>query len=134
MQERYVQGLPADDKHKLIHHEVFKMAAYVATHRLMCLDEPPTAVFLLTDLMAPGVYNAVSNHGMSIPNDLSVVGFDDNPLCLNMSPTLSTVTQPSRQIGIKAAKMIESLIAGMKIEKSVSLNGKLIPRESTRKV
>lgn len=75
---------------------------------LLALPEPPTAVFAGNDEMAAGVYHAARARGLSIPEDLSVVGFDDSALAARLWPPLTSVRLPIRDMGRFAAeKLIE---------------------------
>ncbi|MGW8767202.1 LacI family DNA-binding transcriptional regulator [Streptomyces sp. NPDC055815] len=73
---------------------------------LLALPEPPTAVFAGSDQQAMGVYEAARQGGLSIPRDLSVVGFDDLPMCQWLSPPLTTVRQPLEEMGRVAARTL----------------------------
>ena len=67
---------------------------------------PPTAIFASNDDMAAGVIVAVRKHGLSVPENLSVVGFDDTPTAIQMWPQLTTVSQPIADMGAKAAELL----------------------------
>ncbi|MEV6199690.1 LacI family DNA-binding transcriptional regulator [Streptomyces sp. NPDC051771] len=79
---------------------------------LLALPEPPTAVFAGSDQQAMGVYEAARQGGLSIPGDLSVVGFDDLPMCDWLSPPLTTVRQPLEEMGRVAARTLFQLMDG----------------------
>jgi LacI family transcriptional regulator len=66
----------------------------------------PTAIFASNDEMAAGVYRAAHNLGLTIPRDLSVVGFDDGPIAARLMPRLTTVRLPIRDIGRLAARKL----------------------------
>jgi LacI family transcriptional regulator len=74
--------------------------------RLLALTPRPTAIFALNDEMAAGVYKAAHKFGLSVPEDLSVVGFDDSPIASRLWPSLSTVRLPIRDMGLHAAAML----------------------------
>jgi DNA-binding LacI/PurR family transcriptional regulator len=78
---------------------------------LLDLDEPPTAVLCVSDVTAYGVMQVAAERGLSVPDDLSVVGFDDGLLAARMKPGLTTVRQDATQKGKAAAA---ALIAAMK--------------------
>jgi DNA-binding LacI/PurR family transcriptional regulator len=99
---------------------------------LLRLDEPPTAVFAGNDGTALGVYHAAAELGARIPQDLSVVGFDDLPKSRWMIPPLTTVRQPLKDMGAAAARMILGLAAGEALpQQRVELATKLVVRDST---
>jgi LacI family transcriptional regulator len=81
--------------------------------RLLSLTPRPTAIFASNDEMAAGVYRAAHNLGLDIPRDLSVVGYDDGPIAGRLTPPLTTVRLPIRDIGRMAAiKLIAPEPAG----------------------
>ena len=95
------------------------------------LAEPPTAIFAGSDQQALGVYEAARQRGLRIPQDLSVVGFDDLPAARWVSPPLTTVRQPLADMGRVAAEMLGSLIEGIPLRSQrVELATELIVRES----
>ncbi len=99
---------------------------------LLDLPERPTAIFAGSDQQAFGVYEAARQRGLRIPQDLSVVGFDDLPIAPWVSPPLTTVRQPLADMGAAAASMLGNLIAGMPLRSTrVELSTKLVIREST---
>ncbi|GIF02112.1 LacI family DNA-binding transcriptional regulator [Paractinoplanes rishiriensis] len=79
---------------------------------LLALPDPPTAVVCGDDLQAMGVYEAARRSGRRIPDDLSVVGFDDVDQAAWLAPGLTTVRQPFAEMGALAAKVVLGLTAG----------------------
>jgi LacI family transcriptional regulator len=99
---------------------------------LLDLPDPPTAIFAGSDQQAMGVYEAARQRGLKIPEDLSVVGFDNLPFASFLSPPLTTVAQPLAEMGAAAAQMLGSLIEGLPlVSRRVELATELIVREST---
>jgi LacI family transcriptional regulator len=91
-----------------------------------------TAIFAGSDQQALGVYEAARQHGLRIPQDLSVVGFDDLPAARWVSPPLTTVRQPLAEMGQVAAGMLGELIEGVQPRtRRVELATELIIRDST---
>ncbi|TQS24435.1 LacI family DNA-binding transcriptional regulator [Microbispora sp. KK1-11] len=82
------------------------------THRLLRLSDPPTAVFASNDGQAIGVYHAAHQLGLRIPEDLSVVGFDDMPPVRWAIPPLTTINQPLTDMAGAAAAMLVTLARG----------------------
>ena len=70
-----------------------------AARLLMDLDAPPTAILCFSDAIAVGVIGAIQDRGLSVPDDVSVVGFDDNPIARRTKPLLTTVRQDSQAKG-----------------------------------
>jgi LacI family transcriptional regulator len=96
------------------------------------LPDPPTAVFAGSDEMALGVVEAARARGLRIPDDLSIVGFDDTQLARMASPPLTTVRQPLTEMGMVAVRTALRLAAGEKIESHhVELATELVVRGST---
>ena len=75
---------------------------------LLALEPRPTAIFACNDEMAAGVYKAAQRRGLSVPADLSVVGYDDSPLARQLWPSLTTIHQPVRDLGREAAQLLLS--------------------------
>lgn len=74
--------------------------------RLLEHPDPPTAVLAPNDLAAIGAIQAAQSHGLDVDHDLSVVGFDDIPLAAHWQPALTTIHQPTRQIGAQVCRML----------------------------
>jgi LacI family transcriptional regulator len=79
---------------------------YEHTMTLIDLPEPPTAIFLSNDMMAVGAYDALKERGLGIPEDVSVVGYDDREIAQFMRPPLTTVVLPHFEMGIQAAELL----------------------------
>ena len=100
---------------------------------LFDLPEPPTAIFAGSDLQAYGVFRAANERGIVIPRDLSVIGFDDVPMCEWMTPHLTTIRQPLEEMARQAMRTVLAMAyqntspVGPKIE----LATRLVVREST---
>ncbi len=83
-----------------------------AVRQILERPDRPTAIFFSTDLFMPQAYRAIRGLGLRIPEDVSVVGFDGDPLCRLLSPTLATVRQPAREMGKVAMEMLLALMEG----------------------
>ncbi|GAB3689354.1 LacI family DNA-binding transcriptional regulator [Nocardiopsis oceani] len=107
-------------------------SGFRAGERLFDRDERPTAVFVSSDQMALGVYEALRQRGLRVPEDVSVVGFDDLPEARWSSPPLTTVRQPLADMGRLAVRTVQRLVQNETIESSrVELATGLIVRHST---
>jgi LacI family transcriptional regulator len=103
-----------------------------AARKLFALEEPPTAVFAANDAMAFGVIDAAVEHGLSVPADLSVVGYDDIMEASYLSPKLTTLRQPLAEIGARAVRELANAIKGKgSAAARVELPSKFIIRGST---
>lgn len=99
---------------------------------LLDLPEPPTAVFVCSDRMALGVYEALAERGLSIPDDMSVVGFDDLPEARWASPALTTVRQPLSEMAATATRLLVRMMEGKRPEGTrTELSTRLVERAST---
>src|ERR1035437_4573364 len=105
---------------------------FVGGGELLDLADRPTAIFAGNDQHALGVYEAARQRSLRIPQDLSVVGFDDLPVARWVSPPLTPVRQPLAEMGRAAAQMLGELIEDRPLRsKRVELSTELITREST---
>ncbi len=103
---------------------------YPAMNRLMNCPEPPTAVVLLWDELAPGALAAIRDGRCRAPEDFSLVGFNDDELCTLVTPKLSSVRQPAEELGETAVQMLEKQIRGETPPLVTRLPNRLILRES----
>jgi len=93
---------------------------------------PPTAIFATNDYMALGVYEAIINEGVKIPEEMSLVGFNDIEFIAIKGIELTTIGQKKYEMGATAVKMLVERIEGKKVESSreVILEPELIIRKS----
>jgi LacI family transcriptional regulator len=106
---------------------------YDETIALLDLPQPPTAMFVCSDQMALGAYEALYERGMRVPDDMSIVGFDDLDEARWAVPPLTTVRQPLTEMAGTATRMLLSLVAGDDLETTrVELATPLVVRASTR--
>ena len=103
-----------------------------AARALLAIPEPPTAVFALNDQMAVGTLRAAEERGLRVPQDLSIVGFDDSAFATYTTPALTTVHQPTRELGQVGASLLLSQLQGHRIEaRRVELSTHMVIRAST---
>lgn len=96
----------------------FKQSLAVAT-QILSLEDRPTAIFAANDDMAAAVVVAAGNLGLSVPGDLSVVGFDDTPIAETIWPTLTTIAQPFEEMAVAAVGMLNRSGAEVHQERSL---------------
>jgi LacI family transcriptional regulator len=126
-------GLPEDPA--LVVQGAFTFCSGVAAAReLFALEQRPTAVFAANDDMATGVMWAAGEYGLKVPHDLSVCGFDDTPLARQLWPALTTIQQPSREMGKIAAQQLLNLLRGRGPGQLVEIPFSLQIRDSTARV
>lgn len=94
------------------HGDYSKASGEAAARRLFDLPHPPTALFVSGDAMALGSMHVAQDRGLRLPDDLSVVGFDDLPIAAASRPDLTTVRQPLQQMGDLAVRMLVALADG----------------------
>jgi len=124
-------GIPAPVEY--VRQEDFTYEAGVAAaEALLALPRPPTAIFAATDEGAAGVIEAARIQGVRVPERLSVVGFDDTAVARLLSPPLTTVRQPLREMGRMAVRTALRLAEGEQLESHhVELATTLVVRGST---
>ena len=99
---------------------------------LLSLPDPPTAIFAGSDLQALGTIAAAHKRGLSVPHDLSVVGYDDIELARWLSPQLTTVRQPLKRMGEEATRLVLRMADGQEPETlRMDLATHLVVRDST---
>lgn len=104
---------------------------YAHALELLALPDRPTAIFIGSDLQALGVLEAARVRGLRVPEDLSVVGYDDVMVARWSSPALTTVHQPLRAMGEEAVQMLLHLRAGEPVVTRLELATSLVVRNST---
>jgi len=106
-------------------------SGYSETHALMDLPEPPDGIFCANDLMALGCIEALKERGVSIPEDVSVIGFDNRDIAQFTRPPLTTLHLPLLQMGSMAVEMINDIAGGLKSNHDqLKVECQLIERES----
>lgn len=98
-------GLPFDPS-LVLRGDFTPASGHACAGALMDGDRRPTALFACNDLMAFGAVTALAERGLSVPGDVSVVGFDDISLAAYFNPPLTTVAQPRREMGRRAARIL----------------------------
>ena len=108
---------------------------YEAMQKLLKIEDRPTAIFCQGDEIAIGAMKAIKEAGLKVPDDFSIVGFDDIEISQYLNPALTTIRQQKEEMGIEAADMIIKLINHKeeKVEPEV-IKTKLIERSTTKKL
>lgn len=101
-----------------------------AAAAIVAMAEPPTAVFAANDQTAIGAMSQFRSQGWRVPDDISVVGFDDGRLAAIATPALSTVHVPTWQIGFRAIEQLLLLLASQPIERDITLDAEVVVRRS----
>lgn len=106
-------------------------SGYTLTRELLNLSDPPTALFVANNQMTIGALNAIHEAGWTIPDDIAVIGFDDLSWAISLNPPLTTVAQPTFEIGLRAAELFLVRIADPnRPPRTIVLETRLIVRES----
>lgn len=102
------------------------------TKDLIRMKVPPTAIFAASDEMAVGAMQVCLENGVGVPGDMSVIGFDDNPLALNYSPVpLTTIRQPLHKMALVATQTLNQIIQKkIRTNKRIVLSTELVERSS----
>ncbi len=100
-------------------------------HRLWTRGKQPTAIVAMSDLVAIGALEAAREVSVSIPDQLSIIGFDDIPQASHVLPSLTTIRQPAREKGRLAADLLIALVNGDAVPRHIVLQTRLVERHST---
>ena len=119
--------------HALVRESNFEIdGGHEAARGLLELPDRPTAVFAFNDNVAVGTLRAAADRGLRVPDELSVVGFDDAEQAAIVTPALTTVRQPLAEMGRMSVSLLSRLLEGQRLEAlHVELATKLVVREST---
>lgn len=93
-------------------------SGYQQIKKILALPNRPTAVFVMNDLMAAGCINYALESGLKIPQDLSIIGFDNREIASYLPVPLTTIQVPNTKIGHESAKMLLALMQGRQVEQN----------------
>jgi LacI family transcriptional regulator len=123
-------GIPVDPD-LIVQGDFTAKSGMECARQLLNLPEPPTAIFCANDVSALGAYQAAQEAGLSIPGDLSIIGFDNIPDAALVSPGLTTIDQFIREMGNIATQVLVKLIEGEPLENNIFYTSThLVIRES----
>lgn len=111
-----------------------EQTGYRLAMRLMSQKRPPDAIVTCNDNIAVGVYRAIHELGLKIPDDVAVASFNDISVAQFLNPPLSTIRLPSEEIGETAVELLLERMAGRELSKRISLASQIIWRGSTRQM
>lgn len=107
--------------------------AYTSVRKMLDSRILPNAIFAVSDILAAAALKAVTQSGLDVPEDISVVGFDNSPISVMTSPSITTVSQPAYQLGFCACDMVHDIVSNNSLDsRSIMLNTEFIIRESTQ--
>jgi LacI family transcriptional regulator len=108
---------------------------YIQTKTLLKYKKPPTAIFAAGDLIALGCIQAINEDNLTIPHDISLISFDDPEYFAYLSPPMTAIRQPVREMGTIAVKLLFDRIKNRTSEKKqIQLNPELIIRNSVKRI
>lgn len=102
--------------------------------KLLQLADKPTAVMCVNDFVAIGAIKTAVDHELTIPDDMSIVGFDDIPLSHHFIPEITTVSQEANELGRTAIQVLQKLMNQEKVKKHTVIEPKLIVRKSSARL
>lgn len=124
-------GLPVDPA-LMVEGGFIQTGGCTATERLLSLADAPTAIFCANDEMAFGAIDAVNRQGLRVPDDMSIIGFDDIPTASAVFPALTTIRQPFPAMADRAVTEVVNLIQGREASAArIPFPTELIIRNST---
>jgi len=109
-------------------------SGYDAVSKILSNNTPPTAIFFANDTMAVGGIRCITDSGLRVPDDISVIGFDDIPISEMFIPSLSTIKQPTMTVGRSAMEKLLKLIKNEPIEMHTLFETQLIQRNSSKRI
>ncbi|MDN3497472.1 LacI family DNA-binding transcriptional regulator [Planococcus sp. APC 4015] len=101
-----------------------------AMRRILARGDTPDAIFVASDLMARGAMGVLAAAGLRVPEDIAVIGFDDSPVAMSVTPHLTTMRQPSFAQGERMASVLLDLLAGRHPKHVTILETELVVRDS----
>ncbi len=128
------KGIPVENQY-IKKGEFLRTPARRAAERLLGLDQRPTAIFAASDVMALEVLDVAKKKGIRVPKQLSVIGFDDNPLNIYSAIGLTTVKQPIAEMARLGLEMLDRIVQRKeKTPVQNKLNARLIKRDTCEKI
>lgn len=121
------------DKRLIAQTMSFEENALKAIRKVMEQPQKPDGIFLVNDLSAAVALKYFHKKGIRVPNDIQVVGFNDDPVCNITHPTITSVMQPAYEVGkLAMGLLIEELVSGVSQNETYKLRTSLVVRESTK--
>lgn len=130
--KKFLEGKNVDLPEEYIYKgDYSRRCARQAGEAFLKLKNPPTAIFAASDEMALEIITVMMEKGLKAPEDISIIGFDDNPACLFGPVALTTIKQPLFKMAEDSVYLLNSIIAGKeKTKKKILLTPELVIRES----
>jgi LacI family transcriptional regulator, galactose operon repressor len=125
-------GLPINEQ-LISHNTMDNKDSYVEMRKMLALKPKFTGLVCDTDFKALGAMDAIKEQGLKIPDDISVIGFNNMPQCDKIEPPLTSVNHPRRTIGYQAGKMLIEMINQQSTGEDIDLPSELVIRKSCGK-
>lgn len=110
-------------------------SGYEGMKKLLKLKDKPTAVFCSNDDMAVGAMKAAQEASLKVPDDISIIGFDNSEFCKYVTPELTTVKKPIREMSEKGAEKLMDILSGKEVQgETIYIPTKLIIRKSVSSI
>jgi LacI family transcriptional regulator len=122
------EACPGDSCGPIYYGQFSEESGYQMTREMLQLDPRPTAIFAANNFIAFGALKGLAEAGLKVPEDISMVVFDDLPAAWTLNPFLTAVAQPAYDIGTQAAELLLSRLAGERVDEPRRL---LLPTELT---
>ncbi|HEX7004723.1 MAG TPA: LacI family DNA-binding transcriptional regulator [Trueperaceae bacterium] len=122
------------DERLVVEADFLEEGGYQAVDRLLARETPFSALFSANDQMAAGALQALREAGKAVPDDVSVMGYDDVILARYLSPGLTTIRQPLAEMGRAAARIALDVLAGNETEVNRKFEPQLVERESVSRI
>ncbi|MCW3093380.1 MAG: LacI family transcriptional regulator [Ferruginibacter sp.] len=138
--EGYLQTLKLNglrpDKRMIIHCDFNQQYAYEATKELLAMKQPPDAIFTISDRMAIGAMLAIKEKGLQMPDDIGLVGFNNEPVTSLVSPSISSVEMYAFEMGKATAKLFIEMLNSddTMAHQEIVIKPKLFIRESSKRI
>ncbi|GAO42649.1 LacI family DNA-binding transcriptional regulator [Flavihumibacter petaseus] len=129
-------GIPFDEE-LVLHSDLTELSAPDIANRILEMDGRPDALFAANDMSAAACLTAFRERGLSIPGDIAVAGFNNDPISRLMQPNITTINYPAYQIGATAATYLLNHLTGkssLQATNKVILHADLLVRESTMRL
>ncbi|KAE9634889.1 LacI family DNA-binding transcriptional regulator [Defluviitalea raffinosedens] len=126
------RGMHFDKKNMYIESKFSYAAAYESMSSFLKLNKPITAVFAMSDVMAIGIAKCVIDHGLKVPEDISIIGFDGIEQAWFYNPTITTIKQPSVEIAKKSVALLIKTIRDKAFSQHLTVSGKLLKGNSVK--
>ncbi|CAM3676678.1 HTH-type transcriptional repressor PurR [Vibrio aerogenes CECT 7868] len=109
--------------------------AVLAADKIIAMDEKPTAIFCFNDTMALGLMSRLQQRGIKIPDDMSVIGYDNIEISEYFSPPLTTIHQPKRRVGKNAFEILLERIKNKEHERRIfEMHPEIVARDTVKKL